>query len=90
MNDLKGQMAKFTLEIDGPEWLTSKARIDPHAKAFRGELVPTEADLARKENRPYEPASELLARIQAEREKESHHTKTKKKTSRKKQRARKY
>jgi type I restriction enzyme, S subunit len=33
------------------------------AKAFRGELVPTEADLARRESRPYEPASELLARI---------------------------
>ncbi|HMO13605.1 MAG TPA: restriction endonuclease subunit S [Pirellulaceae bacterium] len=36
------------------------------AKAFRGELVPTEAELARRENRSYEPASELLARIQAE------------------------
>ncbi len=35
------------------------------AKAFRGELVPTEADLARAEGRPYEPASALLARIQA-------------------------
>lgn len=33
------------------------------AKAFRGELVPTEADLARREARPYEPAHELLARI---------------------------
>jgi len=37
------------------------------AKAFRGELVPTEADLARKEARPYEPASALLARIRRER-----------------------
>jgi type I restriction enzyme S subunit len=33
------------------------------AKAFRGELVPTEAELARRENRTYEPASELLARV---------------------------
>ena len=33
------------------------------AKAFRGELVPTEADLARRESRPYEPARELLTRI---------------------------
>jgi type I restriction enzyme, S subunit len=32
------------------------------AKAFRGELVPTEADLARAEGRPYEPASALLER----------------------------
>jgi type I restriction enzyme S subunit len=37
-------------------------------KAFRGELVPTEAELARREGRSYEPASELLARIRAERE----------------------
>ncbi len=35
------------------------------AKAFRGELVPTEADLARRENRPYEPARVLLARIRS-------------------------
>jgi type I restriction enzyme S subunit len=33
------------------------------AKAFRGELVPTEADLARQEGRDYEPASVLLERI---------------------------
>jgi type I restriction enzyme S subunit len=35
------------------------------AKAFRGELVPTEAELARRENRTYEPANELLARVRA-------------------------
>jgi type I restriction enzyme S subunit len=39
------------------------------AKAFRGELVPTEAELARRDGRDYEPASVLLARIRAEREK---------------------
>jgi type I restriction enzyme S subunit len=33
------------------------------AKAFRGELVPTEAELAQREGRGYEPASELLARL---------------------------
>jgi type I restriction enzyme S subunit len=38
------------------------------AKAFRGELVPTEAELARREGRDYEPASVLLARIRSERE----------------------
>jgi type I restriction enzyme S subunit len=37
------------------------------AKAFRGELVPTEAELARAEARDYEPASALLQRIRAER-----------------------
>ena len=35
------------------------------AKAFRGELVPTEAELARRENRPYEPAADRLARVRA-------------------------
>ncbi len=38
------------------------------AKAFRGELVPTEAELARREGREYEPASVLLERIKTERE----------------------
>lgn len=37
------------------------------AKAFRGELVPTEAELARREGREYEPASVLLERIKAAR-----------------------
>ena len=36
------------------------------AKAFRGELVSTEAELALRERRSYEPASALLARIKAE------------------------
>ncbi len=38
------------------------------AKAFRGKLVPTEAELARREGRSYEPASALLAHVKAERE----------------------
>jgi hypothetical protein len=37
------------------------------AKAFRGDLVPTEAELARREGRDYEPASVLLERFRAER-----------------------
>ena len=37
------------------------------AKAFRGELVPTEAELARREGRDYESASVLLGRIRTER-----------------------
>jgi type I restriction enzyme, S subunit len=36
------------------------------AKAFRGELVPAEAELARREGRSYEPASTLLARISSQ------------------------
>jgi len=38
------------------------------AKAFRGELVPTEVELARREGRSYEAASEFLARVKSERE----------------------
>jgi type I restriction enzyme S subunit len=38
------------------------------AKAFRGELVPTEAELARAEGRSYESAEELLARLGSETE----------------------
>jgi type I restriction enzyme S subunit len=37
------------------------------AKGFRGELVPTEAELARAQGRDYESAEALLARLQAER-----------------------
>lgn len=37
------------------------------AKAFRGELVPTEAELAKNEGRSYEPATALLAKLKAQR-----------------------
>lgn len=36
------------------------------SKAFSGELVPTEAELARLEGRDYEPASVLLERVKSE------------------------
>jgi type I restriction enzyme S subunit len=38
-------------------------------KAFHGDLVPTEAELARREGRTYEPASVLLELIKSERQK---------------------
>jgi type I restriction enzyme S subunit len=38
------------------------------AKVFRGGLVLTEAEPTHREGRPYESASELLARIKSERE----------------------
>jgi type I restriction enzyme S subunit len=52
---------------------TAKARAEKLtqtilARAFRGELVPAEAELARREGRYYEPASVLLARIKSERD----------------------
>ena len=37
------------------------------AKAFNGELLPTEAELARHEGRDYEPASALLERVRQQR-----------------------
>jgi type I restriction enzyme, S subunit len=49
------------------------------AKAFRGELVPTEAELARTEGRDYEPASALLERIRKEKKQTTKHTKDTKK-----------
>jgi len=52
------------------------------AKAFRGELVPTEAELAKKERREYEPASVLLKRIREEKEKDN--AKVKKRSRQKK------
>jgi type I restriction enzyme S subunit len=43
-------------------------RITPSllAKGFRGELVPTEAELAKAERRPYETAEQLLARVKGQ------------------------
>lgn len=38
------------------------------AKAFRGELAPTEAELARREGREYESAGVLLERVRAGRQ----------------------
>lgn len=48
---------------------TARAEKLPQAilsKAFSGDLVPTEADLARAEGRTYETAEELLARVPRE------------------------
>jgi type I restriction enzyme S subunit len=52
------------------------------AKAFRGELVPTEAELARREGREYEHAAVLLERIKKEREKETKPNKRSRKVAR--------
>lgn len=52
------------------------------AKAFHGELVPTEAELARREGRDYEPASVLLERIRAERANNNSYERPRRKTKR--------
>ena len=46
------------------------------AKAFRGELVPTEAELARREGREYEPASLLLENVRPQQASTAHGRKT--------------
>jgi len=60
---------------DGIEarYRTAKVHVDKLtqailARAFRGELVPTEAELARLEGRDYEPAAVLLERIRQKRD----------------------
>lgn len=66
---------------------TAKAHVDKLtqsilARAFRGELVTTEAELARREGRDYEPASVLLERIRQERAQQATSTKSKPKQRR--------
>ncbi|HTW90958.1 MAG TPA: restriction endonuclease subunit S [bacterium] len=61
-DDIEKQVEAATKRVD-------KLTLAILAKAFRGELVPTEAELARKESRSYEPASVLLERIRHERAK---------------------
>jgi type I restriction enzyme S subunit len=60
-NTIEKQVAAASARVD---------RLTPSilAKAFRGELVPTEAELANQEDRKYEPASVPLERIRSFRE----------------------
>lgn len=63
---------------------TARAEKLPQAilsKAFSGELVPTEAELARAERRSFESAVELLARVQADRSDAPGATKRRRSTS---------
>jgi len=53
--------------VEGATKRADKLTLTVLAKAFRGELVPTEAELALKEGREYEQASKLLERIKTER-----------------------
>jgi type I restriction enzyme, S subunit len=62
---------RLAAQVRGVEGTLGRARNSILGKAFRGELVPTEAALARAEGRGFESAEELLARI-ASREGENH------------------
>jgi len=55
-------------EVAGARGRVEALREAVLAKAFRGELVPTEAELARREGRGYESAAALLERVRAERQ----------------------
>ena len=57
---LAGALEKRVIQVTARVEKTTQAVL---AKAFRGELVPTEAELASQEGRTYETASELLARV---------------------------
>ncbi|MEK6407472.1 MAG: restriction endonuclease subunit S [Acidobacteriota bacterium] len=63
-DQIEGRYQKAQREVD-------KLTQSILAKAFRGELVPTEAELARREGRDYEPASVLLERIRTVRSNEA-------------------
>jgi type I restriction enzyme, S subunit len=52
-----------TTRVEAVQARAEKVRQSILAKAFAGELVPTEAEVARLEGRSYEPASMLLQRI---------------------------
>jgi hypothetical protein len=55
---------------------TEKLRQSILSKAFSGELVEIEAEIARREGRDYETAEVLLERIKKEKEKEKNRKKT--------------
>jgi type I restriction enzyme S subunit len=66
INGLFAFSGKVEQKVQAAYRRTEKLAQSILAKAFRGELVPIEAELARREGRDYEPASVLLERIRAE------------------------
>jgi type I restriction enzyme S subunit len=57
---------KIEAEVAAARAKTETMRQSILVQAFSGRLVPTEAELARREGREYEPASVLLERIRSE------------------------
>jgi len=56
---------RIEAEVAAARGKTETMRQSILARAFSGRLVPTEAELARREGREYEPASVLLERIRS-------------------------
>lgn len=67
MMTFRGERLKDLALPTGTVWLIADIAEVKQApqllKAFRDDLVPTEAEVARREGRSYESASDLLARI---------------------------
>lgn len=79
---VRGRLAAATAAADAlPQAILSKA--------FAGELVPTEAELARAEGRDYETAEQLLERVRAQDDESSAKDKKATSTTRRKARGRK-
>jgi len=63
IDEIFEQVAKVKESLEKSKKLVKQFRKMVLTKAFKGELVPTEAELARREGRDYETASQLLTKI---------------------------
>lgn len=59
-------LTRLKLKLQRPGKKTEKLRQSILEKAFSGQLVETEAEIARREGRDYETAEVLLEKIKAE------------------------
>lgn len=69
-DELIGNAQQFELGLHATRAEAEASAASAMEQAFRGELVPTEASLARAEGREFEDAAALLARIRAEADEE--------------------
>lgn len=76
IDEIFEQVAKVKESLEKSKRLVKQFRKMVLTKAFKGELVPTEAELARREGRDYETASQLLAKIKPSKEKPNTKTTT--------------
>jgi len=76
IDEIFEQVAKVKESLEKSKKLVKQFRKMVLTKAFKGELVPTEAELARREGRDYETASQLLAKIKPNKEKPNTKTTT--------------
>ena len=65
VDELLGRTDQVSARISASARLSDRTTQEVLRKAFRGQLVPTEAELAAAEGRPYESAEELLRRTES-------------------------